>query len=65
MERPTTLEAGFLEAEDADRHLSLAIATLAIIDRPIPNSSGSWRRCPNASAACPGSPSWCISTPSN
>jgi diacylglycerol O-acyltransferase / wax synthase len=29
MERLTTMEAGFLEAEDADRHLSLAIGALA------------------------------------
>ena len=36
MAQLTTLEASFLEAEDADRHLSLAIATLAIIDGPIP-----------------------------
>ena len=36
MEQLTTLEASFLEAEDADRHLSLAIGTLAIIDGPIP-----------------------------
>jgi len=37
MEQLTTLEASFLEAEDADRHLSLAIGTLAIIDGPIPD----------------------------
>src|SRR5271157_4927972 len=36
MAQLTTLEASFLEAEDADRHLSLSIATLAIIDGPIP-----------------------------
>ncbi|MFZ1175504.1 MAG: wax ester/triacylglycerol synthase family O-acyltransferase [Mycobacterium sp.] len=36
MEQLTTLEASFLEAEDADRHLSLAIGTLAIIDGPMP-----------------------------
>ncbi len=32
----TTMEASFLEAEDADRHLSLAIGALAIIDGPSP-----------------------------
>jgi diacylglycerol O-acyltransferase / wax synthase len=37
MEQLTTLEASFLEAEDADRHLSLAIGTLAIIDGPMPD----------------------------
>ena len=36
MEQLTTMEASFLEAEDADRHLSLAIGALAIIDGPIP-----------------------------
>jgi diacylglycerol O-acyltransferase len=36
MEQLTTIEASFLEAEDADRHLSLAIGALAIIDGPIP-----------------------------
>jgi diacylglycerol O-acyltransferase / wax synthase len=36
MEQLTTMEASFLEAEDADRHLSLAIGTLAVIDGPIP-----------------------------
>jgi diacylglycerol O-acyltransferase / wax synthase len=36
MEQLTTMAASFLEAEDADRHLSLAIGALAIIDGPIP-----------------------------
>ncbi len=36
MEQLTTLEASFLEAEDADRHLNMAIGTLAIIDGPMP-----------------------------
>ena len=36
MEQLTTIEASSLEAEDADRHLSLAIGALAIIDGPIP-----------------------------
>jgi len=36
MEQLTTMEASFLEAEDADRHLCLAIGALAIIDGPIP-----------------------------
>ncbi len=36
MEQLTTLEASFLEAEDADRHMSLAIGTLAVIDGPMP-----------------------------
>jgi diacylglycerol O-acyltransferase / wax synthase len=36
MEQLTTMEASFLEAEDADRHVNLAIGALAIIDGPIP-----------------------------
>jgi diacylglycerol O-acyltransferase / wax synthase len=36
MEQLTTVQASFLEAEDADQHLSLAIGVLAIIDGPIP-----------------------------
>lgn len=28
----TTLDAGFLKAEDADRHVSLAIGGLAVIE---------------------------------
>ncbi|MBI2697732.1 MAG: wax ester/triacylglycerol synthase family O-acyltransferase [Mycobacterium sp.] len=36
MDRLSTVEASFLEAEDADRHLSLAIGALAVIDGPSP-----------------------------
>ena len=37
MEQLTTLDAGFLEAEDSDRHVSMAIGGLAIIEGPIPD----------------------------
>lgn len=37
MEHLSTLDAGFLEAEDADRHVSLAIGGLAILDGPPPD----------------------------
>ena len=37
MEQLTTLDAGFLEAEDSDRHVSLAIGGLAVIEGPIPD----------------------------
>lgn len=37
MEQLTTLDAGFLEAEDSDRHVSLAIGGLAVIDGPAPD----------------------------
>lgn len=36
MEQLTTMAASFLEAEDADRHVSLAIGALAVIDGPSP-----------------------------
>ena len=39
MEQLTTLEAGFLEAEDADRHVSLVIGTPAVIDGPLPEQA--------------------------
>jgi diacylglycerol O-acyltransferase len=37
MERLSTLDAGFLEAEDSDRHISLAVGGLAIIEGPMPD----------------------------
>jgi len=37
VEQLTTLDAGFLEAEDSDRHVSLAIGGLAVIDGPAPD----------------------------
>lgn len=37
MERLTTLDAGFLEAEDADRHISLAVGGLSVLEGPMPD----------------------------
>src|ERR1700694_5701827 len=37
MEHLTTLDAGFLEAEDSDRHVSLAIGALSVIAGPMPD----------------------------
>ena len=37
MEQLSTLDAGFLEAEDSDRHVSLAIGALAVIAGPMPD----------------------------
>jgi diacylglycerol O-acyltransferase / wax synthase len=37
MERLSTLDAGFLEAEDSDRHVSLAIGALSVIAGPMPD----------------------------
>jgi diacylglycerol O-acyltransferase / wax synthase len=36
MEHLTTLDATFIEAEDSDRHVSLAIGAVAVLDGPIP-----------------------------
>ncbi|OCB11469.1 diacylglycerol O-acyltransferase [Mycolicibacterium porcinum] len=37
MEQLTALDAGFLEAEDSDRHASLAIGAIAVLDGPMPS----------------------------
>ena len=37
MDHLTTLDAGFLEAEDSDRHVSLAVGGLSIIEGPTPD----------------------------
>lgn len=37
MEQLTALDAGFLEAEDSDRHVSLAIGAVAVLDGPMPD----------------------------
>ena len=37
MERLTTLDAGFLEAEDSDHHVSLAVGGLSILEGPMPD----------------------------
>lgn len=39
MEHLTALDAGFLEAEDSDRHISLAVGGLSIIEGPMPDFS--------------------------
>ncbi|WP_046302386.1 MULTISPECIES: wax ester/triacylglycerol synthase family O-acyltransferase [unclassified Mycobacterium] len=37
MEQLTTLDAGFLQAEDSDRHASLAIGALVVLEGPAPD----------------------------
>jgi diacylglycerol O-acyltransferase len=37
MEHLTTLDASFIEAEDSDRHVSLAIGAVAVLDGPLPD----------------------------
>ncbi len=37
MEHLSTLDAGFLEAEDSDRHVSLAIGGISVVEGPMPD----------------------------
>jgi diacylglycerol O-acyltransferase len=37
MERLSTLDAGFLEAEDSDRHVSMAVGGVSVIEGPMPD----------------------------
>lgn len=37
MDRLTTLDAGFLEAEDGDRHISMAVGGLSVLQGPMPD----------------------------
>ncbi|MCV7058606.1 WS/DGAT/MGAT family O-acyltransferase [Mycolicibacterium gilvum] len=37
MERMTAFDAGFLDAEDADRHVSLAVGAVSVVDGPMPD----------------------------
>ena len=37
MEHLTNLDAGFLEAEDSDRHVSLAVGGVSILEGPMPD----------------------------
>ncbi|APE19046.1 diacylglycerol O-acyltransferase [Mycobacterium sp. WY10] len=37
MEHLSTLDAGFLEAEDSDRHVSLAVGGVSVIEGPMPD----------------------------
>lgn len=58
MNHLTTLDAGFLKAEDVDRHVSLAIGALAVIEGPAPDQEAflsSYRRSLNAYVPVPGS----------
>jgi hypothetical protein len=36
MEQLSTLDAGFLQAEDSDRHVSMAIGAVAVLAGPMP-----------------------------
>lgn len=53
MEHLTTLDAGFLHAEDADRHVSLAIGGLAVIEGPIPDHDALMSTFAQRIRACP------------
>ena len=53
MEQLTTLDAGFLHAEDADRNVSLAIGGLAVIEGPIPDHDALMSTFAHRIRACP------------
>lgn len=53
MDHLTTLDAGFLKAEDADRHVSLAIGGLAVIEGPIPDRDALIATLAQRIRACP------------
>ncbi len=53
MDQLTTLDAGFLKAEDADRHVSLAIGGLAVIEGPIPERDALMATLAQRVRACP------------
>ena len=51
--RMTTLDAGFLQAEDSDPHVSLAIGGLAVLTGPVPEQSALLSTLGERMAACP------------
>lgn len=53
MARLTTLDAGFLHAEDADPHVRLAIGELAIMAGPAPDHKSTMTTLVERMAACP------------
>lgn len=53
MEQLTALDAGFLHAEDADRHVSLAIGALAVVDGPPPEFDALMSAFGQRVTACP------------
>jgi WS/DGAT/MGAT family acyltransferase len=53
VEQLTTLDAGFLHAEDADRHVSLAIGGLAILEGPAPDYESLLSTLAHRIARCP------------
>jgi diacylglycerol O-acyltransferase len=53
VDKLTTLDAGFLKAEDADRHVSLAIGGLAVIEGPIPDRDALMATLAQRIRACP------------
>ncbi len=53
MEQLKTLDAGFLHAEDSDRHASLAIGGLAILEGPIPDHDSLMSMLAERIGSCP------------
>lgn len=53
MNQLTALDAGFLRAEDSDRHVSLAIGGLAVLEGPIPDYESLISTLGSRMGACP------------
>jgi WS/DGAT/MGAT family acyltransferase len=53
VEQLTTLDAGFLEAEDSDRHISLAIGGVVIVEGPVPDYASLASTLSARISACP------------
>ncbi len=53
MEQLTTLDAGFLQAEDSDPHVSLAIGGLAILEGPMPDRESLTKTLAQRLGVCP------------
>ena len=53
MEQLTSLDAGFLAAEDSDRHVSLAVGGLAVLEGPVPDHESLMSTLAQRIGACP------------
>lgn len=53
MEHLTSLDAGFLAAEDSDRHVSLAVGGLAVLEGPMPDHESLMSTLAQRIGACP------------
>ena len=53
MDRLNPLDAVFVDAEDADPHVSMAIASIAVFEGPAPPTRSSWPTWPGGCRSCP------------